>query len=213
MLRKPGATGYLVPTQNICALVPGGGASLFRPRQLTTATSKPHVIILGSGWGGYEAALKIDTAKYDVTIVSPANHKVFTPMLPSSATGYVALDCIAEPVRNIKGVRYKQAKASSIDFFQNRIECRDIFKAHSFSLSYDKLVIAVGCKTNTFRTPGIAENEGHFVFFLKHLHHAAQVKRRILECFERADIPGVVEAERRRLLSFVIVGGGPTSCE
>jgi len=108
---------------------------------------------------------------------------------------------------------HHQAKARNIDFEAKTIVCEDIFKKQSFEQPYDKLIIAVGCKTNTFDTPGIAENEGHCVFFLKHIHHAAQIKARIVECFERADIPGTKFEEISRLLSFVVVGGGPTSCE
>ena len=179
----------------------------------TGKKEKEHVVVLGSGWAGYEAAWKLDKSLYDVTLVSPANHKVFTPMLPGSATGYMDFQSISNPVRNLKGVQYQQAKARSVDFNNRAITCRDIFKKHDFEVLYDKLIIAVGCKTNTFNTPGVAENEGHFVYFLKHLHHARQIKNRVIECFERADIPDVSEEEKRRLLSFVVVGGGPTSCE
>jgi NADH dehydrogenase FAD-containing subunit len=55
---------------------------------------------------------------------------------------------------------------------------------------YDKLLIAAGCKTATFGTPGVAEREGREVFFLKHLFHARAIRNRILECYERAEIPG-----------------------
>jgi NADH dehydrogenase FAD-containing subunit len=51
------------------------------------------------------------------------------------------------------------------------------------------------------------------VFFLKHLYHARGIRSRVLECFERADMPGISQDERDRLLSFIVVGGGPTSCE
>ena len=84
---------------------------------------------------------------------------------------------------------------------------------HGLQVRYDYLVVAAGCKTNTFGVRGIAEREGREVFFLKHLHHARQIRNRVLECFERAASPVVSDAERRRLLSFVIVGGGATSCE
>jgi len=96
-----------------------------------------------------------------------------------------------------------------------------------FELEYDFLIIAAGCKTNTFRTPGVDEREGIEVFFLKHLYHARQIRSRMLECFERAAMPARVKpgevptaesaAKRQeeidRLLSFVVVGGGPTNCE
>ena len=174
---------------------------------------KEKVVILGSGWAGYEVAMHLDPKLFDVTLVSPANHKVFTPMLPSSATGYMDFQSISNPVRTLKGVRYQQAKARNIDFDARVVTCSDVFKNHEFAVHYDRLVVAVGCKTNTFNTPGVAEREGDYVFFLKHLRHAAMIKNRIIECFERADIPGVSDAEKQRLLSFVVVGGGPTSCE
>jgi len=73
--------------------------------------------------------------------------------------------------------------------------------------------VATGNKTNTFNIPGVEENEGEAVLFLKHLYHARQIRNRILECFERASNNNVTKEERARLLSFVVVGGGPTSCE
>jgi NADH dehydrogenase FAD-containing subunit len=71
----------------------------------------------------------------------------------------------------------------------------------------------MGCKTNTFGTPGVSEREGQEVFFLKNLSHARQIRNRTLGCFERASMPGISGAERDALLSFIVVGGGPTSCE
>ena len=101
--------------------------------------------------------------------------QVFTPMLASSATGYMDFQSISNPIRNLPGVHYQQAKARDVDFEQRVVTCSDVFKNFSFEVPYDRLVIAVGCKTHTYDTPGVAENEGRFVFFLKHLHHAAQV--------------------------------------
>jgi len=91
--------------------------------------------------------------------------------------------------------------------------CEDIFKENKFTVKYDYLVVAAGNKTNTFDTPGIAEHEGSEVMFLKHLYHARQIRNRVLECFERASNPTISESERKRLLNFIVVGGGPTSCE
>ncbi len=92
----------------------------------------------------------------------------------------------------------------------------------SFDLPYDHLVVAVGTKSNTFGTPGFySKEEGtsptgtsrKSVFFLKQLEHARAIRNRIIECFERASSPFVLEEERRRLLTFLVVGGGPTSIE
>eukprot|EP01052_Picozoa_sp_SAG31_P002174 SAG31_NODE_74_length_27628_cov_18.235642_6_plen_186_part_00 len=93
------------------------------------------------------------------------------------------------------------------------MECQDIFVGNQFQLKYDYLVLATGCKSNTFGVPGVEDREGKEVFFLKHLYHARQIRNRVLECFERATNPTLSDTERRRLLSFVVVGGGATSCE
>ena len=94
----------------------------------------------------------------------------------------------------------------------------------TFSLDYDKLVIAVGTKSNTFGVPGVATDEEnrvhnpsgtnkHNLFFLKQLEHARSIRNRTVECFERASSPFISNEERDRLLTFLIVGGGPTSIE
>lgn len=80
-----------------------------------------------------------------------------------------------------------------------------------FVMKYDKLVVGVGVKTNTFGIESIQEGNG--VHFLKHLYHARNIRNNIIESFEKAAIPGTSPEERERLLSFIIVGGGPTSCE
>lgn len=66
---------------------------------------------------------------------------------------------------------------------------------------------------NNKRFLSIQRLEGVVVFFLKHLYHARQIRNRILECFERASNPTIPKVQRDRLLSFIVVGGGPTSCE
>lgn len=80
-----------------------------------------------------------------------------------------------------------------------------------FVIEYDKLVIAVGVKTATFGIESIKQGDG--LFFLKNLAHARAIRTNIIDSFEKAAIPTVTNAERKRLLSFVVVGGGPTSCE
>lgn len=108
---------------------------------------------------------------------------------------------------------YYQAKARSLDLTKRQVYCQDIFTGLSFALPFDFLVIATGSKTNTFGTPGVKQNEGKDVFFLKHLYHARGIRNRIIECFERATNPTLSQEEVTALLSFLVVGGGPTSCE
>jgi NADH dehydrogenase FAD-containing subunit len=78
-----------------------------------------------------------------------------------------------------------------------------------FELQYDKLVIAVGAYSQTFGTPGVKEH----AYFLKDIRDAANIRQRILECYELAAQPTVSDVERKGLLNFVIVGGGPTGVE
>jgi len=173
-------------------------------------TNKPRVVILGSGWGGNCLARSLDKSMFDVRLISPANHFLFTPLLPSTSVGTLEFRAVQEPVRTIEGLsEYYQAKARELDVEKKTIHCQDVFKGSKFDVSYDYLVIAVGNKTNTFNTPGVAEREGQGVYFLKHLHHARQIRNRILECFERAGNPTLTNMERDRLLSFVVVGGKP----
>ena len=200
---------------------------------------KKRIVVLGTGWGGFNFLRNIDTTKYEVACVSPANHFLFTPLLPSCAVGTLEFRAIQEPVRTIPRLAYYQAKAVGLTRNRERhaqggdaaappggdsslryadstggvVHCRDIFKGESFDVPYDYLVVTCGSKTHTFGTPGVMEREGSDVCFLKHLYHARQVRQRILECFERAAIPSATDSERQQLLSFVVVGGGPTSCE
>ena len=181
--------------------------------------------MVGSGWGGFRCARDVDKTKYDVTVVSPRNHFLFTPLLPSTTVGTLEFRCVQEPVRTIKDVQYVQASAREIDFNNKELVCKNLYERGEFKLKYDKLVLAVGTKSNTFGVPGIESTEEdhtghnqtgtnrHNVFFLKQLQHARSVRNRIIDCFERASSPTVTQAEKRRLLSFIVVGGGPISVE
>ncbi|OEU12854.1 FAD/NAD(P)-binding domain-containing protein [Fragilariopsis cylindrus CCMP1102] len=180
----------------------------------STSNNKPRIVILGTGWGGYTLANRLDKNKFDVRVISPANHFLFTPLLPGTAVGTLEFRAIQEPVRTIRGLgEYYQAKARTLDTTSKTITCQDIFKKELFDIQYDFLIIATGNKTNTFNIEGIDSHEGKSVLFLKHLYHARQIRNRILECFERASNPNISVSERQRLLSFIVVGGGPTSCE
>eukprot|EP00752_Nemacystus_decipiens_P002841 g2647.t1 len=169
------------------------------------------LVVLGTGWGGFRLAREIDKEKYEVTVISPRNHFLFTPLLPSTTVGTLEFRCIQEPVRTIKGLQYLQAACTGVDFESKSLRCREIFKGTEHDVDYDCLVIATGAQNNTFGVPGVTE-ENH-VFFLKQLGDARNIRNRLLECFERAANPFISEAERSRLLSFVVVGGGPTSIE
>ena len=173
-------------------------------RRLTTtsilAGNKERVIILGAGWGGFRVAKDLDKNQYDVTIISPRNHFLFTPFLPSTSVGTLEFRCVQEPVRTILGVHYHQAQAKTIDFEGQEIACSDVYSHYqkgkpftdkreiSFTVPYDKLVIAVGTKSNTFGVPGLISQEEENigtsgtnkdnVFFLKQLEHSRAIRNR-----------------------------------
>lgn len=76
-------------------------------------------------------------------------------------------------------------------------------------MQYDYLIIAAGCETNTFNVKGVESTKN--VFFLKQLSDSRAIRSRLIECFERASSPGTTQEELTRLLTFVVVGGGPTN--
>ena len=120
---------------------------------------------------------------------------------------------IQEPVRAIRDINYFQASVNKIFFNKNVISCSDAFaEGRDFTLEYDALILAAGSETNTFGVKGVTGNDK--VFFLKQLKDSRLIRNRLIECFERASSPGVVsEDEKKGLLTFVVVGGGPTSVE
>ncbi|CAB9510285.1 Internal alternative NAD(P)H-ubiquinone oxidoreductase A1, mitochondrial [Seminavis robusta] len=169
------------------------------------------IVVLGSGWGGFQVALNVNK-NLDLTVVSPNNHFLFTPLLPSTAVGTLEFRCVQEPVRTVLGPKgqFLHGKARTLDPENKTITVQSVHD-DTFEITYDKLVIAVGVKTNTFGIPSIQEGNG--IFFLKTLKHARMIRNNIIDVFEKAAVPTVTPAERKRLLSFVVVGGGPTSCE
>ncbi|KAI9492404.1 FAD/NAD-P-binding domain-containing protein [Zychaea mexicana] len=163
---------------------------------------------------------ELNKGRYNVTIISPRNHFVFTPLLASTSVGTIEFRCITEPVRSYSNsISYYQAQCSNIDFEKQQVLCTSrigestfmllLEDGESFSLTYDALVIAVGSYCNTFDIPGVKEH----AYFLKDVNDARRIRKRIIECFEEASRPGLDEKRKNDLLHFVIVGGGPTGIE
>ena len=203
------------------AIIIGGGYSVYEWRQsqlfsqMEHTSDKPHVVVLGTGWGATSLVAGIDSTKYQVSIVSPRNYFLLTPFLPSSAVGTVQFKTCMESIRKVllrrrQRVKYFEASATDIDYENNVVECEDpTDPTKKFNLQYDHLVIAVGADNQTFGTKGVYEHAN----FLKSMEDAILIKRRILQNFETAALPSTSEEDRRRLLHTVIVGGGPTGVE
>ncbi|KAI9835781.1 MAG: hypothetical protein M1837_003665 [Sclerophora amabilis] len=180
----------------------------------TQQKDKPKLVVLGSGWGSVALLKTLNPGDYHVTVVSDVNYFLFTPMLPSATVGTLELRSLVEPIRRIvarlRG-HFLKASAESVDFSSKLVELSQIDangQKKNFYLPYDKLVIGVGSTSNTHGVKGLEH-----CHFLKSIDDARQIKNHILHNLERACLPTTADEERRRLLSFVVCGGGPTGVE
>lgn len=172
--------------------------------------SRTKVVILGSGWSGFTVARMLaKQPHFDVSMISPRNHFLFTPLLCSTTVGTLEFRTIMEPVRLIENLNFAQASAQSISLEDNKVQCIGTYDNRSFEMRYDKLVIGVGADVGTFGIPGADK----YAFPLKEAADARNIRKKIVEHFERASEPYISNAERRRILSFVVIGGGPTGTE
>ncbi len=163
-------------------------------------------MIIGAGFGGLEAAKALARAPADVLIVDRQNHHCFQPLLYQVATAALSPADIAWPIRWIvrsqANARVLMADVSGADLAAQTVQ------AGPAMLPYDYLVLATGVTHSYFghdEWSGVAPG-------LKRIQDATEIRRRFLLAFERAELVED-EAERRRLLTFVIVGGGPTGVE
>ena len=170
---------------------------------------KKKVVVLGTGFAAYRFLKKINTIFYDVTVVSPRNHFLFTPLLPSTTVGTIEFRSIIEPIRNLKNITFHQSNCTGIDTQKHEIICRDTDTNKVYTLDYDILIIAVGEVTNTFSIEGVKEN----ALFLKELADARKIRTKVIDCFENASLPGISTEEKRQFLRFAVCGGGPTGVE
>jgi hypothetical protein len=129
-----------------------------------TKKEKESIIVLGTGWGAASFLKNINTNKYDVTVISPRNYFVFTPMLAGASVGTVDYKSITQPIREINNhVRYIEAEATNINTNNRSIDCTSIVcegnscTTNEFTIPYTKLLFAVGARTTTFGTPGVEE--------------------------------------------------------
>ncbi|KAL2121621.1 hypothetical protein VTJ04DRAFT_5648 [Mycothermus thermophilus] len=175
---------------------------------------KPHLVILGGGWGGVALLKEIDPECYRITVISPTNYFLFTPMLPSATVGTLGLRSLVEPIRRIvhdAGGHFLRARAEDIDFSTRLVEVSQLDshgQEQRFYMPYDKLVIAVGSVTNPHGVQGLEHCN-----VLKDINDAREIRNKVIHNLELACLPITPDEERKRLLSFVVCGGGPTGVE
>jgi NADH:ubiquinone reductase (H+-translocating) len=169
--------------------------------------SVPHVVILGGGFGGLSAARAFQGRPVRVTLLDRRNHHVFQPLLYQVATATLSPGDIASPIRWIfrhqRNLRVLLGEAQSID-----VSARRIALADGATLDYDYLIVATGASHAYFgHEEWAADAPG-----LKTLEDALEIRTRMLLAFERAERASD-PARQQDLLTFVLVGGGPTGVE
>jgi NADH dehydrogenase len=164
------------------------------------------VVIVGAGFGGIEAVKSLLRAPVEVTVIDRQNHHCFQPLLYQVATAALSPADIAWPIRHIlrnqKNATVLMAEVRAVDTSKRLVQIESV------SIPYDYLVLATGATHSYF---------GHDEWVevapgLKRIEDATRIRRRILIAFERAEL-ATDPAERQRLLTFAIVGGGPTGVE
>jgi NADH:ubiquinone reductase (H+-translocating) len=168
---------------------------------------RPHVVIIGGGFGGLTAAKALRKVPVRVTLLDRTNHHTFQPLLYQVAMAGLSTTEIAQPIRAIvrgeENVTVLMADASRVDLPGCRVELKD-----GEVVSWDFLIVACGAETSYFGHDDWAKSAPG----LKSLNDAIAIREQVLLAFERAEREPS-EALRRRLLSFVVIGGGPTGVE
>lgn len=168
---------------------------------------KKHVVVLGGGFGGLEFCKRLeDPERFHLTLIDRQNHHCFQPLLYQVASGGLAAPEIAQPLRSIL------TKREDLDVLMDEVvgiyPDEKMIATRTREIRFDYLVIALGVKTGYFGNDKWAK----FAPGLKSLDDAMEIRRRILLAFEKAEA-AENEDEIRKLLSIVVVGGGPTGVE
>jgi NADH dehydrogenase len=169
-------------------------------------TGRPRVVILGAGFGGLTAAMSLRRAVVDITVIDRRNYHLFQPLLYQVATAGLSPAQIAMPIRRIlsrqKNVTVLMQRVEAIDTSLRLVQTTDR------TVAYDYLIVATGARHAYFGHEEWAETAPG----LKTIGDATAIRARILSAFERAEVTED-EEQRTALLTFVVVGGGPTGVE
>ena len=166
----------------------------------------PHIVIIGAGFGGMEVARKLAKAPVRITLIDKHNYHLFQPLLYQVAIAGLVPSQIAYPLRTIfrkqKNLTFQLGEVTAIDFDERYV------KMDGSVIAYDYIVLAVGGQTNFFGNHSVEQNG----FQLKSIESAITLRNHLLKIFERANREVDVD-KRKALLTFAVVGGGPTGVE
>ncbi|MBD8506599.1 NAD(P)/FAD-dependent oxidoreductase [Hoyosella sp. G463] len=169
-----------------------------------------HVVIIGSGFGGMFAAQKLKNADVDITLIARTTHHLFQPLLYQVATGILSVGEIAVPNRVIlrkqKNAQVLLGEVIDIDVRNQTVTSE--YSDQQRVTSYDSLIVAAGAEQSYFGNDHFAE----FAPGMKTIDHALELRGKIIAAFEEAEL-SADPAEVERLLTFVVVGAGPTGVE
>jgi NADH dehydrogenase len=175
-----------------------------------TATDRHKVVIIGSGFGGLNAAKALKRADVDIKLIAKTTHHLFQPLLYQVATGIISSGEIAPPTRIIlrkqKNVQVLLGEVTHIDLANQSVKSELL--GHTYSTPYDSLIIAAGAGQSYFGNDHFAE----FAPGMKSVDDALELRGRILGAFEQAERSSD-PARREKLLTFTVVGAGPTGVE
>ena len=176
------------------------------PAQHPVPAVMPRVVIVGAGFGGLNAARALHNAPVQVTVIDRNNHHLFQPLLYQVATGVLSPAEISAPIRSVlskqKNAEVVLGEVTGVDTQAQRV------LLHDESLPYDYLILATGARDGYFGHNDWAP----FAPGLKSIVQATAIRRKILLAFERAERESDPE-KRKALLTFVLVGAGPTGVE
>src|SRR5690242_2030070 len=172
--------------------------------------AKHRVVIVGAGFGGLQAALHLKSDDVEVVLIDRRNFHLFQPLAYQVATGALAPGEVCYPLRSIfrrqENVRVMLAEATAFDLESRTVSLRTTAGAET--VGYDTLIVGGGSKYNYFGHPEWQDHAAE----LKTLEGALHIRAQVLKAFEAAEV-AESQADRERLLTFVIVGAGPTGVE
>jgi NADH dehydrogenase len=175
-----------------------------------TPTDKHKVVIIGSGFGGLNAAQKLKRADVDIKLIAKTTHHLFQPLLYQVATGIISEGEIAPPtrviLRNQENCQVLLGEVTNIDLASKTVD--SILLGHTYRTPYDTLIVAAGAGQSYFGNDQFAE----WAPGMKTIDDALELRGRILGAFEQAERSSD-PVRRQKLLTFVVVGAGPTGVE
>jgi NADH dehydrogenase len=175
-----------------------------------TPTDKHKVVIIGSGFGGLNAAKKLKHAEVDIKLIAKTTHHLFQPLLYQVATGIISEGEIAPPTRLIlrkqENAQVVLGEVTHIDLANRTVD--SLLLGHTYRTPYDTLIVAAGAGQSYFGNDHFAE----WAPGMKTIDDALELRGRILGAFEQAERSSDPD-RRKKLLTFVVVGAGPTGVE